>query len=536
MASLLGDRLRRLSLLGALVAGCSAQSGELADLGGGGAGGTGGHSANGPTGVEFQDGSPLVALPGETRTVRVVARPPGVHALRFSLHGASLDAALDRSDVETDEDGTAEVVLSTPTKPTTFALRVSAPSGISTERPVSVSASGFGTIQILPSYSGKRPISYWVGSVVTGTTCADLVGVPPPDGPLTATALADGGPRIESVPSGPLLAVTVRAGRYAGGCKDVTAISPDSITTVPVSVVDRPLQLDETRLHVRLGVDSLDPGWKAAVDDAIGALFSSARGEASTEVAALLDEMGANLPAASPSTFERARALGGWDQIVEDRLGSASALTDAAAPWIREGLSALSGPEALEGTLASAGKLGGQALLELGAVAGLVPEDAGFSASNAHLSWTAEPGDSVLLGGTLFWLPSAFFTAAAEPVARSATGRTSMADALATALDCARLGEDLAASTAAAQVPACDAACFSSACAASLEALWDRARAASATNAEVGSLEVAVAGVAAIDDEARPTGFSGSWVGTLGVGYARLAVGGSAMAESPSPK
>ncbi len=532
------SRLPRATLLVSLllaIGACSAQAGPLGDLGSGGTGGAGGATADGPARIDFDDESPLMTLPGEARTIRVTASPPGVHVLRFSLHGTALDAALDRSEVETNADGSAELVLTTPTKPTTFSVRASAASGVSAQRAVSVSASGFGTVQILPSYGGKRPISYWVGSVLTGTSCADVVGIPPPDGSLTSTALSDGGPRIESVPAGPLLAVTVRAGHYVGGCKDVPAITPDAITSVTVSVADRPLQLDETRLRLQLGVEARGPTWETAVGGALSAMFSAARDGAEDDAAALLDAMWALAPSADAGTFGTARALAGWDSMLLDRLGSRSALEQVATPWIVEGLDAFVGATVIDGTLTSAGKVGGQALLELESVGGLDPDLAGFAGSNAHLSWAGEPGDAVLLGGELFWLPSELLAQVAESPAR-ASGALSVTDALGERLGCDDIGATLAATAPAAASPSCDAACYATLCTGAIAKLWDRARTASAANAEIGSLDLAVAGVATVDDEARPTGFDGSWVGTLDFGAAKVSVSGSATAEAPLPK
>ena len=525
-----------------LALGCSATSSEVDGLSGGSGGsGAGGSQSQGAQSVAFEDDDPtLMMVPGEDRTLKVRVSPPGVYVVRFALLGDSKNAALDRSEATTDEQGVGEIELVAPTEPTTFSLRASVGTAVTDQKAVSVSASGFGTVQIVPRYQGERPISFWVGSVVTGTKCADLPGTPPPDGPLANTSLAEQAPRVEGVPVGPVLAVTLRAGHYAGGCTDVESIDADQLNEVLVSVVDRPMQLDETDLAIDLGVDTTAPEWSSTVEAAIDALTTEMLGAGENDAAALLDAMNlATLDAADEVAFAAARSTGLWDDALVGQMGSASSLSSAVREWIRSGMETFESVTTFSGSLESAGASGGQAILHLDTVAGIDAATAGFAESNGDMSWSADPGDTVHLGGKLFWFPSKLLTAVAVgPAGDVVAGAVTVPEALSAIVDCGSVGTALVASGQAPGVAfgACDASCVEQLCDAALVTMWQRAEQASASSASIATLSVTAAGDATVDDEARPRAFDGSWVGTVDVGFAQLSIGGPAKAETPAPK
>ncbi|HOU93226.1 MAG TPA: hypothetical protein PLU22_19375, partial [Polyangiaceae bacterium] len=77
------------------------------------------------TGASFAVGA-LVMAPGEAREIAVRIVPPGRHRVRFALLGDSLDASLDRTEVDTDDDGSAVVGITAPTNATSTEFRVRA--------------------------------------------------------------------------------------------------------------------------------------------------------------------------------------------------------------------------------------------------------------------------------------------------------------------------------------------------------------------------------------------------------------------------
>jgi hypothetical protein len=82
----------------------------------------------------------------------------------------------------------------------------------------------------------------------------------------------------------------------------------------------------------------------------------------------------------------------------------------------------------------------------------------------------------------------------------------------------------------------CDATCTKTLCRAALSVQWERAQdATAATGSPAAALVLSATGAASVDEYARPTGFDGSWVGTLGAGTLKTNVGGSASGQMPPP-
>jgi hypothetical protein len=521
----------------ALTTACSLNSqaeraAPAASGGTGGSAGTGGNTAE-PTSLTFESTEALTLFPGELRTVTVLASPPGVHRIRLALLGEAKDASLDRSEVDTLPDGTASVELTAPTSPTTFSIRASSGSTASAQIPVSVSDSGFVVLQVEPSYSGTREVSYWVASVRAGTTCAALSGNPPPDGDLIGNARAGSSPQIEGVPVGPALAVTLRAGSFAGGCTDVSRVLTGQVNRVTVTVIDRPLQMSETNLAVALGIDTTSFDWTSSLQDGIDKATTAMLGSAPDCMTALLDVMRAT--AGDADAFTAARSAGAWDEALRTALGT-EPLAILASEWLTTGAAALNGPNVFAGQLVSAGKDTDLAKLALSTVAGVDARLAGFPAVEIQGSWTADAGDTVVFGTRLYWTPSLLLTALALDAARTAVpGTTTVADALAEQLSCPDVGTLLSEAGAAPGVAfeGCDTACVTELCTSAVAILWERARNASQTGAA--SLHVALTGKAAINDSAQPIGFTGSWVGSLQAGATSASVSGPAVGSVPPP-
>ncbi len=519
--------------LASIVTGCSA-SGEAADSSAMGSGGTSGGGSGGQSATTLAFGTDaLLLLPGETRDLTVVAMPAGSYVVEFALLGDDIaDAALDRGSAATDAAGAGVVRITAPTRPAAFTLRASIGTLASTELPVSVGAAGFATLQVTPSYAGSRPVSTWTASIRTGQSCSELVGSPPPDGELADEAISGQAPRIENVPVGPVLAVTLRAGHYVSGCLDVESLISGELNTVVVPVVDRPMLLAETSLDVELGIDAAAPGWSSAVDAAVERTAEAMIGGAPDDVSALLDAMKVSTPLPDAAQlFAAARAEGDWDSALSGTLGTAESATlirDWVRGFIHTGAAALATPSALSARLVAAGEAPGHAYLTLETVAGLPVEDSGVMAENL-VTWTADPGDTVHLGATLHWFESRLFTGlAAAPAAQAVPGTTTVPGALAESLSCTTVAATLTGAPGPAY-DGCEASCVEALCKSALTAMWQRAVDASGTVSPASTLEITAAGAAAVDDEARPSAFDGQWVGTLEDGTAAESLSGSVV-------
>ncbi|MEB2313453.1 MAG: hypothetical protein OZ921_17285 [Sorangiineae bacterium] len=542
-ASLLRAAGRRAKLAAALglgaALGCSS-AGSLDAADGAGAAGAAASDSGAPAvpdALVFEPSRTITLLPNEHRELSVRATPRGAYLVRFALLGGFADASLDAGEALTNADGAASVRLVAPGGPAAFTVRASVGAGVTAELPVSVSASGFASLDVRPSYAGKRAVSMWVASVHAGTSCAALTGTPPPDGALVAQSLVTSAPRIDSVPIGPLLAVTVRAGHFAGGCADLKSVLADELNVVSVPVIDRPLQLGGTDLDVALGLDG--DGWRKPLATRAGPTADALLGGAPDDLAALLDAMSGSLTPDQARAFDDARSAGGWDALLSAALGGPTPptlLRDRLTAWMTAGVAALGSGAAFEGHLFGAAPSAGSAELELERVGGIAASEAGF-ATRYLVSWTGDTGDTVALGAQLAWLPSRLLTAlAVAPALADSPGAQSVPEALERAVGCSAVADTLTAHGALEPLPGLDAERAAALCRAGLGVLWQRVRDATGDDWTTGKLEVSAAGVARVDDEAGPASFSGSWIGKLGLATSTVPVGGAATGASAHPR
>ncbi|MBK7581852.1 MAG: hypothetical protein IPI67_16790 [Myxococcales bacterium] len=497
--------------------------------------GTGGSAGatSGPSALAFTPAETLKLVPGDVQTLTVQASPPGHYAVRFALLGDAKDAALDQSEVTTDTAGRADVVVTAPSSATTFSVRASSGDKVSASLGASVSAFGFATLQVTPSYTGKRSISSWVASVRTGVTCAELSGDLLADGDLKGSAPAGQSPQVEDVPVGPALAVTLRGAESIAGCKDVSEVDAGEVKAVTVPVLDLPMNLDGAELDLVLGLEGAKEKWGALLGvDAVLAALSPA----SNDAAALLSGMQAK--ATDVAAFTAARKTAGWDGLVETTLGGPSALRTWVKPWLTQGAEGLASPDTFRGHLSSASGVSSKIWLSLEQVAGADAAAAGFP-TQFLAAWQAHPDDSIALGVDLNLLPSRLLTALAlGPAKAQVTGAGSVAEALAEVASCKKVAQTLVANgTAPGEAfNKCDASCCETLCEAAMNSLWQKASEASAEPlAPSASLVIAATANAIVDDLARPSSFSGTWVGNFSSGKNTEPVAGSASADKPPP-
>jgi len=471
-----------------------------------------------PRSIAFDPGDTLTLDPKEAHELNVRTTPPGPFHVSFALLGPGVgDAALGANEIVTDESGLGHVTLTAPSTPTTFNVRASVTETAQARLAVSVSARNYTSLRVLPSYSGKRPIATWTATAAAGTTCASLSGNPPPDGDLSTSAPPSKPLELQKVPVGVPLAVTLRAGHYVGGCVDQSPLSEGDGNQVLVYAADRPLNLAGTTLDVSFGPTHPSADLSKLMSAASADIATALGAGSDSDVTALLDAMQTATGAASRDSFSSARVSYSWDSALTAAFGSGAAtrLREPVSRWIDAGLSGFYATNTFKGRLAAHGA--GVLFSPLG-VAGISATSAGLPTSVSG-TWSADSSDTLLIGLELSWQPSHLLAALALPAATlEFPEATSVDSALSTSVNCALVGQTLAAHgpTPSTAYEACDATCVANACSQAITALWK-----SATNASGSSsakLSITATGVATVADDASISTLAGNWLGTLAAG------------------
>jgi hypothetical protein len=518
----------------------SAGSGATGGTSGGGTGGTGMPAAKLELLLEndsddlFTPDSTVTLDPREERTVWVHASD-GERVVRFALLpndeqnpiGPTMpaDAALDQTELWTDTEGYGQVLLTAPGSPTTFLLRASSGTLDPTSLRFSVQQMNRAELEVVPLYAGTRPVERWTASVTPNADCSTLMGSPPPDGEHRGESAGNGSVLLSDVPVGVPFAVTVRAEHFAWGCANLaTAVEGSVPQRVEIVVTDVQIRLDESRAKLELSLDSLD-GWVGTLQAPLAGVNAAVRDGAEDDVAALLDAMQAELDGSERAVFSSTRDAERWETRVREQLGeSAGTLLGAAFErWLPAGLEGLSAENAFSGELAPSEAAAGSAEFTLASVFGLEPAEAGFTVESLG-PWSAM-ADSVLIGFSLEFAPSAFVVAAAEKPARAEVdGAESVAEALAALLPCSAVAAALT------TFGDCSADCREDLCVDALASLVERL--AALDMGDVATLAVATSGDAAVGPNANLEALDGTWIGKLEYDEMTVDVGGSASVTS----
>lgn len=481
--------------------------------------------------LRFEDPRTLTLAPGDVEQIVVLGSPAAGYQISFALLGEPLDAWLDHAAVAAEPDsGRAYVELHAPSQPTTFHLRASvlddsgAP-GASADRSVAVSQDGFGSVAITPIYDGTRPVTEWTASVTAGVTCKDLTATLPMDAEnaLVETG-APGSPLVvENAPVGPNLAVVVRAGHYAWGCTDTTALTPGGTVKVDVDVLNKKLDLSAVELSAMFRYDAVATAL-APIHEQGGALLAEAFLSKGSKVGSVvLNGMQALLPPAGKFAFGVQRINKGWESLAATHFAAQSpGLRQQLELWIAAGLVQQS--PSFEGALVSSAKpdVGTLAVTHVGSVEAA---DAGAE-PDAPLTWGTE-GDKVLLATSISWQPSRFAGAAAlGPAELDFPGASSVADALAQSADCAALA------TAMGGFEGCDVTCVEQLCTAAIAARFGVALAASQASGELATLSLSASANAVVGDHAEPITLEGHFIGDATYGTTSLSMMGNLSAKT----
>ena len=476
--------------------------------------------------------STITLAPGEPTEISVAVEPPDVYVVRFSLLGDSLDASLDADKRVTSADGRTSVSLLAPGSPTTFRLRATAGGSATAEVAVSVSDEGFATVRVLPSYKGIRSTPTWTASALAGVTCADIPGQPPEDGPIVGVVVGGGPIELASLPVGPRIAVTLRSQKTVGGCTEISDLNPGETRDVSIKVSDMPVRLDATRLDLVMEMEPQGDSASPLLDELTTSFVHLMFPPKSTEAKSVLDAVQAQLPDASD--FAQARVLGGWDALVAAWLDeSGQLLREQVRAWIQRGLEPLRKGDVLAGKLTSIPGSASQGMLSLDRFHGLPLALASIPKEHV-VSLGVDPGDVMIVGGKVSWLPSNLIGAAGDVGAHDLAGTSDAVHALADAVGCDHLATLLSSTY---PLPiTCDGSCVLSACEDALSAMWSRARNSSASSFETVQLSFTISGTAKVDGNAAIVGFEASWVGTQSHDDEETPVRGAASGSLEAPQ
>lgn len=533
-----------------LANGCSNAAADVGLPSGGGFAGNGGSApsdGNLPRTLEFQ---PLDPQPSAREEIALTVRalPQKVYRVSFSLPtsgGDPLDAVLAEAEVDTDALGFAKVLLTAPSSPTSFQVRASVGSKVAEPLSITVMDRGLCTVRVEPLYvnlPSLRNIRTWIATAHENQSCAQLKGFPPEDGPFPSPpAASDAAPVIPEVPAGKPLAITLRSGYFVGGCTSVESLPPGPVSspqTVVVPLFNRPIELGGS--YLTLSLDLAEPAaWTSLLADAGASVQSGLLGPSADDVDALLDAM-RDASGDSRQTFENARKAELWDDALRGLWGEGAAtkLRSVTATWLTAGRQRLTSAEHLfVGSLTPIVGLtddgSSSAKLELQTVGGVPAPRAGF-VSSGQVAWSATPDDNVSLGTDLYFVRSQLAAGFAEAVALDADADAKdAAGALATALGCGEIADELAAAGVDAQLAygSCGAACLTELCEGALVALWNRG--ADADGLTPTHLSVNATGKAYVGDDAQIAGLHGNWIGELGDEDSPASTGGELSASTP---
>ena len=459
--------------------------------------------------------------------VLVQATPPGVYRVRFSLptnNGDPRDAILAASEADTSPAGSVSVLLTAPSSPAEFDLRASVGNQVAETLRVTAVEPDTATLIANPVPLGHRQPKTWVATVHENKTCDQVPGIPPEDGLHMAFAGISDAPVIMGVKTGVPLAVVLRSSYNMGGCATVEMLPPEASDTprvVDVQVLDRPVDLAASNVSLTLGVADPQATWSAVLGDAQSKALAALDGfpdKERADVDTLLAGMRDELSGSARDSFSSARSAESWDTLVGQHWGSATKLTDLINGWLTAGKAKLLVTDnVFAGRLMPNVETGkpDDADLQFDGIVGIPPAEAGF-VSPADVSWSAGPDDTILLSTHFYFFSSTLLTRLAQTdVLLASPGAGSMGAALATALDCSALGNELAAAGTDPQLAfsGCNADCLSALCTSALETVWLRARNATAVTPV--TIDVAASGEGRVGDSAELAGIKGNWVGQL---------------------
>lgn len=453
--------------------------------------------------IHFDPSTTLMLEPSESAQLTVIVSPARRQTIAFELltETPDFDGFLREGQSRVQEDGEASVELKAPTQPGIFQVRASLNDAVQAARAISVSDQGYGTVVVKPTYEGKREIRQWTASARANTTCEAIESVWE-DGPLVATGSASA--TIESVPSGPTIAVTIRGEQLVSGCTNVTDVAADETKQIEIAVTDRPINVSDGVLELTLGVDSMTTGFASHLEAAMARGTASFRGEELSDAAALIARMQAQMDSAEAEAFALAAQSFDFVTAVNSAWETGAPITQALSELFNLGASRIVGPETFSGRLELAGET---SQFYLVSAAGVPAAVSGFFQGSTWMV-AGETGDTLVLGGALTYEPVRWLAAIADLENEGAS-----TEPLFFAADCEAVAEALVASAEGPTHDECAETCLVSHCEQAMLDVWPEA---TMSGNGLSTLQVGMTGDATLTGAARVDSVLGSWVGRLG--------------------
>lgn len=487
------------------------------------------------TSIAFSGASARLNLTAGVPTeVDVQVLPPGEYAVRFSITGGDepFNVFLSHAQAETDKNGLASVTIHARGTNLDKPRLVAAVGALSTAPLflyVGASTDATLSVRALEPTGSTRLVTEWVLSAHLDAQCSDLEGTLPPHGQYRKVASYSGPEQeiiLPQVPSGQPLAIVLRAGEFAGACKNLSPLNPSSQNFTDLEVNLRPMHLDESQLDLDFGLDAatqfntLYGDFSFQVADAISS-------DDTDDLDAVLDAM-AEL-SGDVVAFETAREANTWRTtwLIEQGTALAGAGTrDLVRSWMQAGLAELTTPSAFQGFFAIPDEAGATSF-SLNSVAQSASQNSGFTVP-ALATVVAEANDFLRMNLTLQWQPEIYLFAAAQRQAQlEVPSAATVAAALSSAFNCTALGETLTRASPAPSVEAflnCDPQCVQTLCEQAMESLWSEMANVILPRIE---WEVTASAQATVDTAARPESATGGSLHSLTVADTELNVTGT---------
>lgn len=240
------SRFLTVAAMAAVFAGCGGDGSVQYDAGASDASVVGARNLS----VTMQPATTLgikAVTPIGVRLVDAFGEPVVAERVIFGIDGNGYGATLSSLERSTDEDGRAEVLVTTGASGGPLAVRVSALYATPVRVEMSVSATAVGTFEVVAVYDGSRTLGAIELAFVAGGDCDDVrtrgaTGEP--------AALLDAGTTegsFDSLPAGSLFAVVAHAralvdgGYAADGCIDGVVVPLGGQADVTITLEDRPV-------------------------------------------------------------------------------------------------------------------------------------------------------------------------------------------------------------------------------------------------------------------------------------------------------
>ena len=515
--------------------GCSSNSASMSTAGPANyATGTGGQTSSTGTAesITFSPANTVLLKPGYLAFETVVVQPDFIYDVTLALLDGSSDAALSATVVRTSKTGRGQFSITASSVPTSFGVRASVGSE-SAILPVSVSDSGYASLNVTGNYSGVRQVSEWVATLKSGESCTAFGSSLPDDGAIGPPPSTVSPPSITvtDVPVGPVQSIILRGDHSIWGCKDVPALTSGETLDIPIQLFDIPAVYGPDAVPAVFTISTNADVWASNLATTKTALITGFEQASSSDVDHLLDGMYSSITDPQTQTeFDQRRSSGNWHAVVASQWltldgSSDQCMATVLDQWLSAGIAQLASGTDIDTNLKliSPSASLGQEQVTLTSMASYPPSEYALI-TDFPLSTTFEANDAMAASATLSFNEADLLRLlAASAAQRQFPNATDVPGALASLLQCDSLGSNLDA--AAPSNALCDASCLSNLCTQALTQMWS-ATASVADQYGTTKLTLSCSGTLQLDPNAVVRGYTGSWVGGIASPSGSVSTGG----------